>query len=207
MSLQREDHEPGEGGVLPAAHEVAPLQFEVGFVSSLHDHQAGVRRCLPGHVLVPGEGRDHRPTVQQQTHMYCLPVVDFHHMETETVDSSPRCHEDAPRGVKMAANVDQDLIKVNSHGAVAHLRGLVVGASDGGEGHSAGAGPDGHAQSAPCWLGCGRGVANHQTLSLQHDRLRVVLTVQLCRPPVDDTQNYKHRMDRSRHFSDLGWGV
>lgn len=85
--------------------------------------------------------------------MYCLPVVDFHHMEAETVHSSPRRHKDTPRRVKMAANVYQDLVKVYRHGAVAHFGRLVVGAPDCRKRHSAGAGPDGHAQSASCWLG------------------------------------------------------
>ncbi len=67
--LRGEDEEAGEAGVFPAAHQVSSLQFEVGLVSSLHRNQTGVSRCLTRHVLIAGEGRDHRPTVQHQTHL------------------------------------------------------------------------------------------------------------------------------------------
>ncbi len=60
---------PREAGVFPAAHQVSSLQFEVGLVSSLHRNQTGVSRCLTRHVLIAGEGRDHRPIVQHQTHL------------------------------------------------------------------------------------------------------------------------------------------
>lgn len=51
-SSQREDQEPGEGGVFPSSHQVSPLQFEEGLVSLFHDHQAGVGGSFPGHILV-----------------------------------------------------------------------------------------------------------------------------------------------------------
>ncbi|KAG7264847.1 hypothetical protein CRUP_004390 [Coryphaenoides rupestris] len=36
---------------------------------SRSQHQAGVGGRLPGHVLVPGEGREDRPAVQNQAHL------------------------------------------------------------------------------------------------------------------------------------------
>lgn len=47
--------ESGEGRVLPAAHQVPPLQLEVGSVAFLHLDQDPVAGGLPGHVLVAGE--------------------------------------------------------------------------------------------------------------------------------------------------------
>ena len=68
-TLQGKDQKPRESWVLPPSHQVPPLQFEVSLVPSLHHHQPGVGGGLPGHVLVTCEGRDHRPTVENQTHL------------------------------------------------------------------------------------------------------------------------------------------
>lgn len=43
------------------------------------------------------------------THLYCLPVVDFDHIETEAVHSFSRSQENAPRWIEMTANVHQNL--------------------------------------------------------------------------------------------------
>ncbi|CAM4510507.1 unnamed protein product [Leuciscus chuanchicus] len=40
--LQGKNKEPREGGVFPSAHQVSSLQFERGFISSLHGHQTSV---------------------------------------------------------------------------------------------------------------------------------------------------------------------
>lgn len=66
MFSQREDQEPGEGGVLPASHQVASLQSEVGLVPLLHNHQASIGGSFPSHVLVSCESRNHWPTIQHQ---------------------------------------------------------------------------------------------------------------------------------------------
>lgn len=54
--LEEEYQEPGEGGVLPPSHQVAPLQFEVSFVPSLHHHQPGVGGGFSGYILITCEG-------------------------------------------------------------------------------------------------------------------------------------------------------
>lgn len=77
------------------------------------------------------------------------------------------------------------LVKVDGHGAVAHLGGLMVGASDGWKGHPTSSGPHRHAQSATWRLSWGGWVAHHQTLSLQHNRLCVILTTHLWWSQVD----------------------
>lgn len=43
------------------------------------------------------------------SYLYCLPVVNFHNVKAETVDSFSGGHKDTPGGIKMAANVYQDL--------------------------------------------------------------------------------------------------
>lgn len=43
------------------------------------------------------------------THLYCLPVVDFDHIETEAVHSFSRSQENAPCRIEMTANVHQNL--------------------------------------------------------------------------------------------------
>lgn len=45
----------------------------------------------------------------RSSHLDCLAVVDFDDMKAETVDSFPRCHEDAPRWIEMTADIHQDL--------------------------------------------------------------------------------------------------
>lgn len=67
------------------------------------------------------------------------------------------------------------IIEVDDHGAVAHVRGLVIGLAAGGEGHPAGAGPDRHAQGITCRLGWRSGVTYDQTFPLKDDGLCVVL--------------------------------
>lgn len=128
LNLQWEHKKPREGGVLPSSHQVPPLQFEVSLVPSLHYHQPGVGGSFPGHILVTCEGRDHRPAIESQTHLwkrylvynhysdtikslrccsylYRLSVVNFNHVKAETVNSFSGGHEDTSRRVKMAANV------------------------------------------------------------------------------------------------------
>lgn len=68
-NLQGEHQKPGESGVLPPSHQVPPLQFEVSLVPSLHHHQPGIGGSFPGHVLITCEGWDHRPAVENQTHL------------------------------------------------------------------------------------------------------------------------------------------
>lgn len=47
--------ESGEGRVLPAPHQVPPLQLEVCSVAFLHLDEDSVAGGLPGHVLVPSK--------------------------------------------------------------------------------------------------------------------------------------------------------
>lgn len=54
--LQEEYQEPGESGVLPPSHQVAPLQFEVSFVPSLHHHEPSVGGGFSGDILIACEG-------------------------------------------------------------------------------------------------------------------------------------------------------
>lgn len=65
--LQGEHQKPGESGVLPAAPQVPPLQFEGSLVPPLHRHQPRIGGGLSGDVLVAGEGGNHRPAVENQT--------------------------------------------------------------------------------------------------------------------------------------------
>lgn len=67
------------------------------------------------------------------------------------------------------------IIEVDDHGAVAHVRRLVIGLAAGGEGHPAGAGPDRHAQGVTCRLGWRSGVTYDQTFPLKDDGLCVIL--------------------------------
>lgn len=76
---------------------------------------------------------------------------------------------------KATLELHTHVIEVDDHGAVAHVRGLVVGLAAGGEGHSAGAGADRHPQGRAGGLGRRTGVAHHQTFPLQDDGLCVVL--------------------------------
>lgn len=43
------------------------------------------------------------------THLYCLPVVDFDHIETEAVHSFSRSQENAPCRIEMTPDVHQNL--------------------------------------------------------------------------------------------------
>lgn len=67
--LQRKHQETREGGELPASHQVSPLQLKVSLVPSLHDHQPRVGGSLPRHILVTCEGWNHRPAIDDQTHL------------------------------------------------------------------------------------------------------------------------------------------
>lgn len=132
-------------------------------------------------------------------YLYGLSVVRLHHMEIEAVHPSSRSKEDAAFLVKMTPDVHQDLtetdwlnrakvhkclflcgksaylVKVDDHGAVAHICGLVIGLACGGKCHAAGTWAHGHPQRITCgfWGGCW--VTNHQAFSLQYNGLRVVL--------------------------------
>lgn len=66
---QGENQEAWECGVFPASHQVASLQSEVGLVALLHNHQAGIGGGFSGHVLVPGECRNHWPAVHHQANL------------------------------------------------------------------------------------------------------------------------------------------
>lgn len=68
-NLQGEHQKPGESGVLPPSHQVSPLQFEVSLVPSLHHHQPGIGGSFSGHILITCEGWNHRPAVENQTHL------------------------------------------------------------------------------------------------------------------------------------------
>lgn len=108
------------------------------------------------------------------------------------------------------------LVKVDGHGAVAHLRGFMVGVTDGWKCHPAGSWPHRHSQGITRWFGRGGGVAHHQTLSLQHDWLCVILATDLWGPPKDQKQqsNEKDWVETkprwrgrrwTRHSSKWGW--
>lgn len=78
------------------------------------------------------------------------------------------------RGKKTGA--PPDLVEVDGHGAVAHLRRLVIGAARGRESHLGAARAHGDAQRWSNGAVGGRArVAYHQALALQHDRLGVIL--------------------------------
>lgn len=64
----------------------------------------------------------------------------------------------------------------------------MVGVTDGWKCHPTSSWPYRHAQSITRWLWCGIGVTHHQTLSLQHDWLCVILATDLWWPPVDKKQ-------------------
>lgn len=83
---------------------------------------------------------------------------------------------------------ETNLVKVDGHGAVAHLWRFMVGVTNGRKRHPAGSWPHRHAQSITWWLRRRGGVAHHQTLSLQHDWLCVVLATDLWWPPKDQKQ-------------------
>lgn len=83
------------------------------------------------------------------------------------------------------------IIKVDDHGAVAHVCGLVVGLAAGGEGHPAGAGADRHAQGVASGLGRRSRVTYHQAFPLKDDGLRVILAPRLQRSPQQEhSQQY-----------------
>lgn len=50
---QGENQEAWECGVLPASHQVASLQSEVGLVALLHNHQAGIGGGFSGPRRMP----------------------------------------------------------------------------------------------------------------------------------------------------------
>lgn len=83
------------------------------------------------------------------------------------------------------------IIKVDDHGAVAHVSGLVVGLAAGWEGHPAGAGADRHAQGVTGRLRWGGGVTYDQAFPLKDDGLCVILAPRLHRSPQQEhTQQY-----------------
>ncbi len=83
------------------------------------------------------------------------------------------------------------IIKVDDHGAVAHVRGLVVGLTAGGEGHPAGAGADRHAQGVTGGLGWRSGVTYDQAFPLKDDGLCVILAPRLhWAPQQEQGQQY-----------------
>lgn len=90
------------------------------------------------------------------------------------------------------------LVKVDGHGAVAHLRGFMVGVTDGWKRYPTSSWPDRHAQSVARWLGRRGGVAHHQTLSLQHDWLRVILAPDLRGPPKGQKQQSNDHVVRRK---------
>lgn len=67
------------------------------------------------------------------------------------------------------------IIKVDDHGAVAHVRGLVIGLAAGGEGNAAGPGANRHSQGVAGRLGRRSGVAYDQAFPLKDDGLCVIL--------------------------------
>lgn len=69
LKLQRKHQETREGGELPTSHQVSPLQFKVSLVPSLHYHETSVGGSLPRHILVTCEGWNHRPAIDDQTHL------------------------------------------------------------------------------------------------------------------------------------------
>ena len=80
------------------------------------------------------------------------------------------------------------MIKVDDHGAVAHVGGLMVGLPRGGEGHPPSAGADRHSQGVARRLGGRSGVAHHQALPLQDDGLCVVLAPGARRGPQQEQE-------------------
>lgn len=78
------------------------------------------------------------------------------------------------------------MVKVDDHGAVTHVRGLVVGLATGGEGHAARAGANRHTQGVAGRLWRRGGVAHHQTFALQDDGLGVILPSGLHRAPQEE---------------------
>lgn len=83
----------------------------------------------------------------------------------------------------LAAELRTHIVEVDDHGAVAHVRGLVVGLAAGWESHSSRAGADRHAQGRAGGLGRRAGVTHHQTFPLQDDGLGVILPAGLQRTP------------------------
>lgn len=67
--LHGEHQEAGEGGVFPSSHQISSLQFQVRPVSLLHLDQNTVAGGLARHILVAGEGRNHRPAVVHQANL------------------------------------------------------------------------------------------------------------------------------------------
>lgn len=57
IQLERENKKARECGVLPPAHEVPSLQFEIESVFTLQVKQNAVTCCLSGHILITGKCR------------------------------------------------------------------------------------------------------------------------------------------------------
>lgn len=83
------------------------------------------------------------------------------------------------------------IIKVDDHGAVAHVRRLVVGLAAGGERHPTGARADWHAQGVTSRLGWRSGVTYDQAFTLEDDGFCVILAPWLHgSPEQEQSQQY-----------------
>lgn len=93
------------------------------------------------------------------------------------------------------------IIKVDDHGAVAHVCGLVVGLPADGEGHPSWAGAHRHAQSVSGRLRGRSGVTHYQTFPLQDDGLCVILGPGALRPPHQDEEE-----EETQQWGEVGEG-
>lgn len=87
------------------------------------------------------------------------------------------------KSIKSEEQSHTHIIKVDNHGAVAHVCRFVVGLAADREGHSAGAGADGHAQSVTGRLRRRSGVTHNQAFPLEDDGFCVILAPALQRSP------------------------
>lgn len=95
LTLQGEDQEARESGVLPSTDQISFLQLQVNLVLLVQVEQHPVGGSFTGDILVPSEGRDHWLPIQHQIHLQESPWEALMNCKAPraTPEHHPRCKD------------------------------------------------------------------------------------------------------------------